>query len=126
MSSEIMHIGIEHPAQRRKEILNIAIDAIQALKDFEMSRKVSKEKDVYRKQFIQVVKELNDNIQVFKEGMPVLHMFHPHEEEKEEVGPEKLEEPKPIVKKPAKKKTQTHLDALEYDIARIREKISRI
>lgn len=122
--NEVMHVGIEQPAERRKEILNIAIDAIQSLKEFEMSRKISKEKDIYRKEFIRIVTELNDTIQQFKDGMPAVHVIHPHKEVKEEVGPEKKEEFRPIIKKPVKKKT--HLDELEDDIARIREKISRL
>lgn len=125
MSGEVMHVGIEQPVERRKEILSIAIDAIQALKDFEMSRKISKEKDVYRKHFIQVVKELNDNIQEFKEGMPAVHVQHPKEETEEVTVKPKKEEAKPAVaKKPVKKKT--HLDELEDDMARLREKISRL
>ncbi len=122
--NEIMHVGIEHPAERRKEILNIAIDAIQALKEFEMSRKISKEKDIYRKEFIRIVTELNDTIQQFKDDMPAVHATHPHEEEKGEVKPGKKEEFRPIVKKPVKKKT--HLDELEDDIIRLREKIARL
>ena len=122
--NEVMHVGIEQPAERRKEILNIAIDAIQALKEFELSRKISKEKDIYRKEFIRTVTELNDTIQQFKDGMPAVHVIHPHEEEKEEANPEKKEEFRPIVKKPVKKKT--HLDELEDDISRLRERISRL
>ncbi len=122
--NEVMHVGIEQPIERRKEILNIAVDVIQALKEFEMSRKISKEKDIYRKEFIRIVKELNDTIQQFKDGMPSVHVTHPHEEGKEEVKPEKKEEFRPIVKKPVKKKT--HLDELEDDISRLREKISRL
>lgn len=122
--NEVMHIGIERPVERRKEILNIAIDTIQALKEFEMSRKISKEKDIYRKEFIRIVKDLNDTIQQFKDGMPAVHVAHPHEEGKEEVKQEKKEEFRPIVKKPVRKKT--HLDELEDDIARIREKIARL
>ncbi|MDP2906935.1 MAG: hypothetical protein Q8O03_03255 [Nanoarchaeota archaeon] len=122
--NEVMHVGIEQPAERRKEILNIAVDAIQSLKDFEMSRKIRKEKDIYRKEFIRIVTELNDTIQQFKDDMPAVHVTHPHEEEKKEVKLEKKEEFRPIVKKPVKKKT--HMDELEDDIARLRERISRL
>jgi len=121
--NEVMHVGIEQPTERRKEILNIAIDAIQALKEFEMSRKISKEKDIYRKEFIRIVTDLNDTIQQFKDGMPAVHVTHPHEE-MEEVKPEKKEEFRPIAKKPVKKKT--HMDELEDDISRLRERISRL
>lgn len=122
--NEIMHVGVEQPVERRKEILGIAIDAIQALKDFEMSRKIGKEKDIYRKEFIKIVEELNNSIQQFKDSMPAVHVIHPHEEVKEEVKPEKKEEPKPVIKKPVKKKT--HMDELEDDIARLRDRISRL
>lgn len=122
--SEVMHVGVEQPVERRREILNIAIDTIQALKEFEMSRKISKEKDIYRKEFIRIIKELNDGIQQFKDSIPTVHIVHPHEEGKEEVKPGKKEEFRPIVKKPIKKKT--HLDELEDDIARLREKISKL
>ncbi len=118
--SEVMHVGIEQPVERRKEVLSIAIDAIQALKDFEMSRKISKEKDVYRKHFIQVVEELNDRIQEFKDSMPAVHVQHPKEEvKKEEARSIIIEKPKPFKKK-------THLDELEDDIAMLREKIARL
>lgn len=122
--NEVMHVGIENPTERRKEILNVAIDAIQTLKEFEMSRKTSKEKDIYRKEFILIVKELNDTIQQFKDCMPAVHVTPPHQEEKEEIRPEKKEEAKPVVKKPVKKKT--HMDELEDDLARLKERIARL
>lgn len=124
--SDIMHVGIEEPTERRKEILNIAIDTIQALKEFEIHRKTLREKDVYRKKFVSVVKDLSTFIQEFKDLMPVAHVPHPaaETEKKEEAKPE---ETKPvIVKKPVVKKSKTHLDELEDDLARLREKISRL
>jgi len=121
MSNQVMHVGIEEPVQRRKEVLNIAIDAIQTLKDFEIEKKYSKEKSVYRKHFIQIVKELSNTIGEFREMMPAVHVHHPKEEAKEEEMPKA----KPIVvKKPVKKRAKTHLDKLEDDISSLREKIA--
>lgn len=122
MGNEVMHVGIEEPVQKRKEVLNVAIDAIQALKGFEMHKRVNKEKDVYRKHFIQVIKELSIVIQEFKGHMPPLYV---HKEEEEAEKPE--EKAKPIIiKKPVQKKPKTHFDELEDDIRVLKEKISRL
>ena len=122
MSDQMMHVGIEEPVQRRKEVLKIAIDAIQILKDFEIEKKYNKEKSVYRKHFIQIVKELSNTIREFREMMPAVHVHPPKEEEKEEEKPKA--KPIVVVKKPVKKRAKTHLDKLEDDISSLREKIA--
>lgn len=120
--TDIMHVGIEEPVKWRKEILGTAVDTIQALKEFELHRKVNKEKDVYRKHFVQVIKELSQAIQEFKGAMPLIHIPHmPEEGKKEEVKPEKIE-----IKKPVIKRKKTHIDKLEDDISYLREKIARL
>lgn len=120
MGNEAMHVGIEEPVQKRKEVLNVAIDSIQALKGFELYKRINKEKDVYRKHFIQVIKELSIAINAFKEHMPPLYV-HKEEEEKAE------EQAKPVViKKQPPKKPKTHFDELEDDLRVLKEKISRL
>lgn len=121
--SDIMHVGIEDPVQKRKELLSTAVDTIQALKDFEICKKYSKEKDVYRKHFVQVVKELSIAIHEFKEKIPVMHA--PHPEKKEAAKP--MEKPTiAIIKKPVIRRSKTHLDKLEDDIASLRDKIANL
>ena len=122
---EAMHVGIEQPIQKRKEILSLAIYAIEALKGVEMGRKMNKEKEIYKKNFIQVVKEINDGIQEFRDTLPAVQMPRLKEEKKEEVEKPKKEEVTPAaVKKPLKRKT--HMDDLEDDLARLRDKIARL
>jgi len=121
--NEVMHVGIESPVERRKEILNIAIDAIQALKDFEMSKRILKEKSIYRKEFIKIITDLNEGIQHFKNNLPAMHATPAHEEKRKDVKVEKKEDMRRIVKKPFKR---THMDHLEDDIALLREKIARL
>lgn len=120
MSNHVMHVGIEEPVQRRKDVLKIAIDAIQTLKDFEIQKAYKREKAVYRKHFIQVIKNLSNAIEEFRELMPTVHVHHPKEGKEEKIKP-KIESI--IIKKPVRK-AQTHLDKLEDDIADLREKIA--
>lgn len=119
-----MHVGIEEPTQRRKEVLKIAIDAIQTLKDFEVRKKIESEKTIYRKHFIQIVKDLGQSIHEFKEMMPIIHTLHP-EEKKEGIKPTAEEEIK-SVEKPIIKRTKTHLEKLEDDITYLRSKIANL
>lgn len=123
--NEIMHVGIERPVERRKEILNIAIDIIQVLKEFEISRRIRREKDVYRKEFVKIIGELNNHVQKLKDTMPAMHIPYPHEGGREEVELERIKEVKPVVKKSFAKR-KTHMDELEDDIIRLREKIARL
>lgn len=121
--TEVMHVGIEEPVKWRKEILSTAVDTIQALKGFELHRNVNREKDVYRKHFIQNIKELSQAIQEFKDAMPMIHVPHvPEEGKKEEANLEKVE----IKKAPVIKRKKTHIDMLEDDISYLREKIARL
>ena len=122
MTNSVMHVGIEEPVQKRKEVLNIAIDAIQTLKEFEIHKKINREKAVYRRHFIQIVKELSASIQEFKEKIPVMHI---HEEKKEEEKPKEKAKVK-IIKKPVIKRSKTHLDKLEDDISSLRDKIASL
>lgn len=122
MSNHVMHVGIEEPVQRRKEILKIGIYAIQALKDFEIQRKYNKEKTVYRKHFTQVIKDLSNAIEEFKESMPRLHVHHPKEEKEEKIK-SKIES---VIIKKHGRRAKTHLDKLEDDIADLRGKIASL
>lgn len=121
MTNSVMHVGIENPAQNRKEILSIAIDTIQTLKEFELHKKINKEKVVYRSHFIQVVKDLSKSIQEFKDMLPAVHEHHP---KKEEVVKKPEEKPKIVVKKPHIRRSKTELDKLEDDISSLRSKIA--
>lgn len=123
MSNTVMHVGIEEPVQKRKELLNIAVDTIQTLKDFEVHKKISRENAVYRKHFIQAIKEINQAIHDFKERIPAMHIPHPKEEKKE--GPKEKAPKIAIIKKPVKR-SQTHLDKLEDDISSLKDKIANL
>ena len=128
MSNSVMNVGIEEPAKHRKEILNIAIHTIQALKGFELLKGINKEKAVYKRHLTQVIKDLDKSIQEFKAMLPAVHVPHPKEEKKEAVvtEPEKKVEVE-VVKKPViKRKPKTELDKLEDDIASLRDKIANL
>ncbi|MBU4501772.1 MAG: hypothetical protein KKA79_04215, partial [Nanoarchaeota archaeon] len=97
------------------------IDTVQALKDFEIYKKVNEEKAVYRKQFIEVIKELNTTITDFRALLP--HVHSPNIEKEPEYAPE----PKAKVtmkKKPIKLKSRTNLDKLEDEAVSLRDKIA--
>ena len=121
MTQDIMHVGIEYPHQNRKDLLNVAVDAIQVLKEFELHKRVNKEKDVYRKNFIHVVKELSIAIHEFKEKVPYEEVAM--KKEKKEPGKPVKEKPKKVA---IKKIPKTHLDKLEDDIASLRSKIESL
>lgn len=118
MTDDVMHVGIEEPIQKRKDVLSIAIDVIQSLKEFEIHKKVNKEKAVYRRNFIQTIKELSRDIQEFKEKIPTMHV----KEEEKEVKKEKIT----AIKIPITKRTKTHLTKLEDDITSLRDKIASL
>lgn len=117
-----MHIGIEEPVRQRKDVLNIAIDVIQALKTFEIHRKANREKAIYRKHFARIVKELNLTIHEFKETIPEAHI-PPQKKEEEEIVPSEKPEIK-IIRRPIRKKSE--LDKLEDDVSALKAKISSL
>lgn len=121
MSNEVMHVGLEEPAQMRKEILSIAVDSIQALKDFESHKKVNSEKGIYRKHFIRIVEDLSKSIHELKEMLPAVHIAPPMAEDVKEAEVKLI-----IIKKPVIKKPKTHIEELENDINALREKIARL
>lgn len=122
--STIMHVGIENPKNLRKEILSSAVDTVQALKEFEIHKKVNKEKGIYRKHFIQIIKELSLSIHELQEMMPIIHVAQPHEQEPEKVVPAPKVQ-KPVIKKPVRKKNK-ELDKLESDISNLKDKIASL
>ena len=118
-----MHVGIENPTKWRKVLLNAAVDSIQALKNFEIHKKINKEKAVYRKHFIQVIKNLSNSIQEFQEKLPIVYTHHPQKEEVAGAELEKKEKTKVIY---LKKKPRTELTKLEEDISSLKDKIASI
>jgi len=120
MSSEIMHVGIENPSDKRRKLLNIAVDNIQALKAFEAHKELLKEKDAYRQSFIKIIQELSKSIKEFKETMPAVHVPEMMREERKEIRIEPIEIKKPVSRK------KTRLEELEDDINRLKNKISTL
>ena len=123
--SEIMHVGIEDPVQKRKELLGLAIGTVQTLKDFEIHKKINKEKDVYKKQFVEVVKDLSKSIAEFKDMLPQVHIPQvpkPAEKPKGTAPKVKIIEKK----KPAKPIVRTDLDKLNDEAAALRAQIASL
>ncbi len=123
--SSVMHIGISNPEEKRKQILECAVDALQTLKDYEEYKKTRKEILIYRKNFVKVFKELAKEVKGFKELLPVLH-----EPKKKKETHSSSEEPKEIQEKAKRiiktRKGKTNLDKLEQEIQDLRNKIASL
>ncbi len=122
-----MHVGLEQPDQRRKEILNSAISTIEILKRYESFKKVKKEKELYKKELRKASREIKTMLKELDDMMPYLEI--PREEHKEPrkiIRPIKVvvkKKPKPVMK-PLKK--DQHLEKLDRDLQELRSKIAKL
>lgn len=121
MSNSVMHVGIENPVERRKEVLSIAIDTIQALKSYELHKKTLREKNLYRRRFAQLMKEIKTLLEEFKGNLPEVHVPHRKKEEK-------AEKPKGVKKIPEvfMPRPKSPISKLESDIDNLRRKIAEL
>lgn len=120
MSDAVMHVGIENPVERRKEVLSVGIDTIQALKNFEMHKKTQKEKNMHKRNFAQLIKEIKTLLEEFRMSLPEVHA-PPHKKVEKQAGQPKKEVPKPVITI-----QRTQMAKLEDDIGALRRKIAEL
>lgn len=126
MPKEIMHVAIEQPVEKRREVLSSAIDTIQMMKNYERLKQMQKEKDVYRKEFKNIIKEVSILVKELKEKLPKV------EEKIQQIkkGPEqKAIAPAPKKPKEEKKVIEVHRrpdDKFEAEMKLLREKITKL
>ena len=122
MAQSIMHTCIQEPKYTRKEMLTLVINIIQILKKYEKLKLIRKEKDIYSKNFLGVIKELNDlNLQLH-ESLPKIHEERPEIKKPSGSVISSKNERKIVPEKPI----TPEYGKLEEDIARLREKLSGI
>lgn len=118
--SDIMHIGIGNPIGKRKEVLSVGINIIEALKNYELHKKTQKEKDIYKRRFTQLLKEIKNIIEEFRMALPEVHISR-------EVIKRIEEKPKKEAKRIERiKQRKTHLSKLENDMDALRRKIAEL
>jgi len=114
-----MFVGIEEPSEKRKHVLNSAIETIEILRGYERFRKLRRESGIHKNDLRVLMKEVKLLFNEIGELMPTVEL--PKEEEKKQEIKPKQER---VVIKPVKK--QHHLTKLEMDLQSLKDKIAKI
>lgn len=111
-----LHVRIDEPIKIRRNILESAIEAAEALKIYERFKAIRKEKVRQEKELKGIIKELAVAMDNLEKSLPSA----PHEEKPKmySIKPEVKEKP---IKPRLEQKTK-----LEIDLDEIKEKLSRI
>lgn len=117
MTNETMHVGITQPTFYRKEILNSALDIIQVLKNFEKIKLIRKEKEVCKREFKRVIKELNVLLERAKTELPTIRI--------KEKPVERIEKKEKVIEM-EKPSVSPEMRKLETDLSKIQEKLARL
>jgi hypothetical protein len=128
----VMHVGIEEPNEKRKEILDSAINTIELLKSYERLKKLKREREIAKKEIKTIAKEIKYLFSETEELMP--HVELTKEPPKRVEAPprppvirEKPKEKAAVSKpRPPEVKIDPHTEKLERDLQELRDKISRI
>ncbi|MEM4244718.1 MAG: hypothetical protein QXR60_00740 [Candidatus Nanoarchaeia archaeon] len=122
-----MHVGLEQPNERRKEILSSAISTIEILKRYESFKKIKKEKELYKKQLRKTNKEIKTMFKEVNEMMPHMEIVKEERKEPKKITPQvkvAVKKKPEIIVKPVKK--EKHLEKLNRDLEELRSKIERL
>lgn len=114
MKKQPVHVKLEDPTTTRKMVLELAIDTIGFLKNYEKLKLIRKEKDIYKRRFKEDIAEINKLIMDLDGFLPKVRV---EEEKKEKIkGPRRVEKEKGQLK-------VGYLNKFESDINRLRAKI---
>lgn len=117
-----MHVNIENPVEQRREVLSSVIDSIQMLKNYERYKQMQQEKDIYRKEFRNVIKELNIIMKELQDKLPIIE-----EEIKQKVAVKKVQHKQPkVVEEAPKHIVVKKVDKFEEEMKLLREKIKKL
>ena len=123
----VIHVSISEPTERRKVLLEVALEAIQVLKRFERLKKLRREQELYRKGFLKTMREISAETKEMEEMLPQIRL---HEEKPPDAAPASPKAPPTptVVKRapPPKPRKFTEVDKLEDDIKRIKEKLASL
>lgn len=121
-NSSIIHVGIEYPNEKRKNLLKSAIHTVELLKRYEKFKKLKQEKEMHFKEVRKTKKEIKVLFGQMKELMPVIEI--PKEEVKKETIPI-IPKPKTVTKKPSIKISK-QTEKLERDLQALKDRIARL
>jgi hypothetical protein len=126
---QIMHVGIEEPREKRKEVLNCAIDTLEILKRYERFKKLRKEKDYAKNELKTIVKDIKTLFKEIQELMPHVEFPKEHKVEQEKpivVVPRPQPKIEHVVMKRPEIKKDTVREKIERDIQDLRDKVARL
>jgi len=124
-----MHVALEEPNEKRRDVLNSAIETIELLKRYEKFKKIKKEKDIRRRELGIIMKEMKTLFSEITEMLPVVET--PTEAPRREpIKAAPMKKPEPVKEKiefrrPIEKK-DPHMEKLEKDLQALKDKIARI
>ena len=127
--SQIMHVGIEEPSEKRKEILNCAIDTLEILKRHERFKKFRKEKDSAKNELKITIKDAKVLFKEIEELLPNVELPKEDRAEREKpmaVVPRTRPKIEHVTMKRPELKKDTIRDKIERDIQELRDKVSRL
>ena len=121
-----MHVGIEEPNEKRRYMLNSAIDIIELLKKYQRFKKIRKEKGIRRREFSITMKEIRDLFKEIEEMLPVVE----EQQEPKKIKVSVVKKPEPVkeevvIKKPVVKR-DPRMGKLEKDLQALKDRISKI
>lgn len=123
MPKEIMHVNIENPVEQRREVLSSVIDSIQMLKNYERYKQMQQEKDIYRKEFRNIIKELNIIMKELQDKLPVIEEEIKHKVAVKKTVPQKQQK---VVEEAPKHIVVKKVDKFEEEMKLLREKIKKL
>lgn len=125
--SSIIHVELEEPVELRKGILKTAIDITEVQKSQQDFKRITKEKEHYKKELRKVFNFLKSEIEKLEEILPKPKLEEPKPEKKEEE-----EKPKHIITKKDIEKAEKRIlkekkvDKLSSDLEDLSRKLRNL
>lgn len=123
-AKNVMHVGLERPIEKRRDILSSAVGTIEILKRYEDFKKRKKEKEEFKRELKLLAKEIKTLYSEVEELMPQVELPREALPKKGEPVRVKVVKKKSVIFKPVKK--EEHFTKLDNDLQALKEKIARL